>query len=41
MFDSLDQFLLPLLSAIGMFALVGLVWNLAEGLFEEERKDQR
>ena len=41
MFGSLDQLFLPLLSAIGMFALVGLVWNLAEGLFEEERKDQR
>ena len=41
MFGSLEQFALPMLSAIGMFALVGLVWNLAEGLFDGERKDQR
>jgi hypothetical protein len=38
---SLDAFVLPLLAGIGGFAVVGLVWNLTEGYFEERRKDQR
>jgi len=38
---SLESLMLPLLAGIGAFALVGLVWNLAEGYFEERRKDQR
>jgi hypothetical protein len=29
---------LPLLTGIGVFALVGLIWNLTEGFFEQ-RKD--
>ena len=32
---------LPLLAGIGAFALVGLIWKLAEAYFEEQRKDQR
>ena len=38
---SLDSLALPLLAGVGAFALVGLVWNLAEGYLEERRKDQR
>jgi hypothetical protein len=38
---SYEQFVLPLLAGVGVFALVGLIWNLAEGYFEEQRKDQR
>jgi len=41
MLDSLDTLVLPLLAGVGAFALVGLIWNLAEGYFEERRKDQR
>jgi len=40
MFDSFDIIVLPLLTGIGVFALVGLIWNLTEGFFEQ-RKDQR
>jgi hypothetical protein len=40
MFDSFDVIVLPLLTGIGVFALVGLIWNLTEGFFEQ-RKDQR
>lgn len=35
------ELLMALLTGVGVFALVGLVWNLAEGYFEEQRKDQR
>jgi hypothetical protein len=38
---SLESLALPLLAGVGAFALVGLVWNLAEGYFEERRKEQR
>jgi hypothetical protein len=41
MFGSFDALLLPLLAGVGAFALVGLIWNLTEGYFEERRKDQR
>ena len=41
MFNSVDAVVLPLLAGIGAFALVGLIWNLTEGYFEERRKDQR
>ncbi len=40
MFDSFDIIVLPLLTGVGVFALVGLIWNLTEGFFEQ-RKDQR
>jgi len=40
MFDSYDIIVLPLLAGVGVFALVGLIWNLTEGFFEQ-RKDQR
>lgn len=36
-----DIVILPLLTGVGVFALVGLVWNLIEGYFEEQRKGQR
>ncbi|HEY7802369.1 MAG TPA: hypothetical protein VIE40_06825 [Dehalococcoidia bacterium] len=39
--SSFDVLLLPLLAGVGVFALVGLIWNLTEGFFEERRKDQR
>jgi len=35
----LEPFVLPLLTGVGVFALVGLLWNLTEGYFEEHRKD--
>jgi hypothetical protein len=38
---SIGSLALPLLAGVGAFALVGLIWNLAEGYFEERRKDQR
>ena len=38
---SLESLALPLLAGVGAFALVGLVWSLAEGYFEERRKEQR
>jgi hypothetical protein len=37
----LEPFLLPLVTGVGVFALVGLIWNLTEGYFEERRKDQQ
>jgi len=40
MFESFDIIVLPLLTGVGVFALVGLIWNLTEGFFEQ-RKDQR
>ena len=40
MFGSLDPFVLPLLTGVGVFSLVGLIWNLTEGYFEQ-RKEQR
>ena len=39
--SSYDVLVLPLLAGVGVFALVGLIWNLTEGFFEERRKDQR
>jgi hypothetical protein len=36
-----DVIVLPLLAGVGVFALVGLLWNLFEGYFEEHRKDER
>ena len=41
MLGSLEVFILPALTLVAVFALVGLIWNVAEGLFEEQRKDQR
>ena len=41
MFESPELIVLPVLAGIGVFALVGLIWNLTEGYFEEQRKDQR
>jgi hypothetical protein len=38
MFASYEIIVLPLLTGIGVFALVGLIWNLTEGFFEQ-RKD--
>ncbi|HEX5479556.1 MAG TPA: hypothetical protein VFY79_07525 [Dehalococcoidia bacterium] len=38
---SYDVLILPLLAGVGVFALVGLIWNLTEGFFEERRKGQR
>jgi len=38
---SYDLLVVSLLSGVGVFALVGLIWNLTEGYFEEQRKDQR
>lgn len=35
-----DLIILPLLTGVGVFALVGLIWNLTEGYFEG-RKDRR
>ena len=32
---------IPLLAGIGGFAFVGLLWNVIEGYFEEQRKEQR
>jgi hypothetical protein len=37
---STELLALPLLAGIGAFALVGLIWNLAEAYFEE-RKEER
>ena len=37
--DSWSMILLPLLTGIGVFALVGFVWNIIEGLLEQERDD--
>jgi hypothetical protein len=38
--ESYDLIILPVLAGVGVFALVGLIWSLTEGWFEE-RKDQR
>jgi hypothetical protein len=39
--SSYEVLVLPLLAGVGVFALVGLIWSLTEGFFEERRKDQR
>ena len=39
MFGSPEILVLPALTFVAVFALVGLIWNVAEGLFEEQRKD--
>ena len=41
MFSPPEVILLPALTFVAVFALVGLIWNVAEGLFEEQRKDRR
>jgi hypothetical protein len=41
MFESWDIVLLPLLTGVGVFALVGLIWNVFEGLHEESKNDRR
>ncbi len=41
MFSPPEIIFLPALTFVAVFALVGLIWNVAEGLFEEQRKDQR
>lgn len=38
--ESWDIVLLPLLTGIGVFALVGLIWNVVLGLLDESREDQ-
>ena len=40
MSDSSAIIVIPLLAGIGVFALVGLIWNLTEGYFAE-RKEKR
>lgn len=40
MIESWDIVLLPLLTAVAVFALVGLIWNVFEGLHEDS-KDRR
>jgi hypothetical protein len=35
---SSEVILLPVLAGIGVFALVGLIWNLTEGYFEERQQ---
>jgi hypothetical protein len=37
---SSELIVLPLLAGVGVFALVGLIWNLTEGYFEEQKKDE-
>jgi hypothetical protein len=41
MFGSWEIVVLPVLTGIGVFALVGLVWNVFEGLHEEAKNDRR
>jgi len=41
MYGSYELIVLPVLAGIGVFALVGLIWNLTEAYFEEQRKDRR
>ncbi len=41
MFGSFDLIILPLLAGVGAFALVGLIWNLTEAYFDEERRNQQ
>lgn len=36
-----ELIVIPILAGIGGFAFVGLIWNMVEGYFEEQRKDQR
>ena len=38
---SYELIMLPVLTGVGVFALVGLIWNLTEGYFEEQKKHQR
>lgn len=38
--EQYDVILLPLLTGIGVFALVGLIYNLFEAYFEEQRKNR-
>ena len=33
-----EMILLPVLTAVGVFALVGLIWSLFEGYFEERKQ---
>jgi len=40
MFGSWDIVFLPLLTGVAVFALVGLIWNVIEGLNEESRNDR-
>lgn len=40
MSDSSALIFVPVLAGIGVFALVGLIWNLTEGYFEG-RKEKR
>lgn len=36
-----ELIVIPILAGIGGFAFVGLIWNMVEGYFEEQRKDRR
>ena len=40
MSPSYELIVLPLLAGVGVFALVGLIWNLTEGYFEDQKKDE-
>ena len=39
--SSYEALYLAALTFVGVFALVGLIWSITEGYFEEQRKDQR
>ena len=39
MSGSYEIIVMPLLAAVGGFAFVGLIWNLFEGYYEEQRRD--
>lgn len=41
MSSSYEMIVIPLLAGIGGFAFVGFIWNMVEGYFEEQRKEQR
>lgn len=41
MSGSYELIIVPVLAGVGVFALVGLIWNLTAAYFEEQRKDRR
>ena len=41
MSGSYELIVLPLLTGVGVFSLVGLIWNVFEGLHEESKNDRR
>jgi hypothetical protein len=40
MSGSYELIVLPVLAGIGVFALVGLIWNLTEAYFEQRKQKQ-